>query len=131
MASICLSKISHYNRKVVDYRSIYCDALPESRNIGGCISDCFLDNGVPNTGNRRIAAVPIQRRRQRTSATQLVGSFQLQRNCYTRCCLSRPPRPYLRQSAREESRQRSQTDRERLHRIERDSTKTEHRDSRL
>jgi hypothetical protein len=51
--------------------STYCDALPESRNIGGCISDCFLDKGVPNTGNRRIAAVPIQRKRQHTSATEL------------------------------------------------------------
>jgi hypothetical protein len=50
---------------------IYCDALPERRNIGGCISDCFLDNGVPNTGNRRIAAVHIQRKRQHTSATEL------------------------------------------------------------
>jgi hypothetical protein len=49
----------------------YCDALPESRDIGGCISDCFLDNGVANTGNRRIAAVPIQRKRQHTSATEL------------------------------------------------------------
>jgi hypothetical protein len=50
---------------------IYCDGLPESRNIGGCISDCFLDNGEPNIGNRRIAAVPIQRKRQHTSATEL------------------------------------------------------------
>jgi hypothetical protein len=50
---------------------IYCDTLPESRNIGGCISDCFLENGVPNTGNRRIAAVPLQRKRQHTSATEL------------------------------------------------------------
>jgi hypothetical protein len=50
---------------------MYCDTLPESRNIGACISDCFIDNGVPNTGNRRIAAVPIQRKRQHTSATEL------------------------------------------------------------
>jgi hypothetical protein len=49
--------------------------LPESRNIGGCISDCFLDNGVPNTGNRRIAVVPIQRERQQTPATIEAGNF--------------------------------------------------------
>jgi hypothetical protein len=62
-------KIAQHVRFVV--KAIYCDALPESRNIGGCISDCILDNGVPNTGKRRIAAVPIQRKRQHTSATEL------------------------------------------------------------
>jgi hypothetical protein len=41
------------------------------------MSDCYLDNGVPNTCKRRIAAVPIQRKRQHTSATIGAG------NCYT------------------------------------------------
>jgi hypothetical protein len=64
--------LSFLNEKILRVLSLrYCDALPEIRNIGGCISDCFLDNVVPNTGNRKIAAVPIQRKRQHTSATEL------------------------------------------------------------
>jgi hypothetical protein len=67
----------------------YCDALPESRNIGGCISDCFLDNGVPNTGNRRIAAVPIQRERQQTLAMTGAGE------CYTTAVFMLPSATHL------------------------------------
>jgi hypothetical protein len=60
-----------WNKLIVKREANYLILLPESRDIGGCISDCFLDSGVPNTGNRRIAAVPIQRKRQHTSATEL------------------------------------------------------------
>jgi hypothetical protein len=66
------------------------DNVARCLGVGGCISDCFLDNGVPNTGNRRIAAVPIQWKRQHT----------WQRNSRTRCSLSSPPRGYLSESTR-------------------------------